>query len=261
MFEGISRTKKPYVRVWIPSSYYKISSGIQGKIHFEYSVQLEYFKCASLKTLEFSMRIPRVFRALYRNTLGLSSPYSTSIAHLSMLQNSAYSKCTSRMACALNTLRLNGVEIASSMLVYLLGYIYSMKLKISAKWVWRLKFTMFPQFFSPWVGWTNHLFIGDGTIYRNLSLWNPTVYALRTCICYGQKRIVQTYQRYSKWSVSFICLWTANIRTKQKGVQLNEKIRAALSGVRVLVERKACSWQGCGGDRRHENTLVLMCNI
>ena len=33
MFEGISRAKKPYVRVWIrPSSYNKISWGIQGEL-------------------------------------------------------------------------------------------------------------------------------------------------------------------------------------------------------------------------------------
>lgn len=41
------------------------------------AIQLEYVKCASLNTLEFSTRTSRILRALYRNTLGFLSPYST----------------------------------------------------------------------------------------------------------------------------------------------------------------------------------------
>lgn len=174
----------------IPSSYNKISWGIQGKIHFEYSVQLGYFKCTSLRTLEFSIRTPRVFRAPYRNTLGFLSPYSTSILHLSMLQNSWILQVYITYGVRLEYIRIqwrrDRLFVAGvSSRIYVLNEIKD----FSYKWVWKLKFIMFPQLFSPWVGWTNHLFIGDGTIYRNLSLWNLTVYALRTCIFYGQKKL------------------------------------------------------------------------
>lgn len=65
------------------------------------------------------------------------------------------------------------------------------------------------------------------------------------------KKIAQTKPEHSKWSVTFILLYTAKFWTQNKGVKLNDKIRAAFSLLeRYSVERKA--WEGSGGDQGHK---------